>query len=380
MAKIKSIEIYRVAMPLIYPFRTALGNEEMIESVLVRITSAGFYGWGESAPWQRPAYSPESAAGVFMTIRDFLARLILGKDIGSGNGLQKALLPVKGNFFAKAALDLAWWDLHAKIVGKPLWKILGGKDEVIEVGADLGVMESIDLLLEEINKAVENGFKRIKLKYRPGWDLEMIAAVRKAFPKTVFHIDCNSAYTLDDIPMFKKLDRYNLAMIEQPLMHDDIIDHAELQKHIKTDICLDESITSVDKARKAIKINACRWVNIKPGRVGGITNSIAIHNICQSAGIGCWVGGMLESSVGASFCGALATLPNIKYPSDIFPTSRFYKQDLGVPEMALTGPSEMTVSSNAGVGAEPDAGCLKKMTIENLFLKYKSADSYHLNL
>ena len=369
MPKIESIEIYRVSMPLIYPFRTAYGDDESVESVFVRIGSDDCYGWGESTPWQLPTYSPESAAGVFMTIKDFLAPLVLGKDISSGESLQKKLSPVKGNYFAKAALDLAWWDMHAKISAQPLWKVLGGKVNVIEVGSDFGVMENIDLLLQAIEGAVKDGFKRIKLKYRPGWDLEMVAVVRKAFPEMVFHIDCNSAYRLDDLPMFKRLDDYNLAMIEQPLMHDDLIDHAKLQKQIATPICLDESITSVDKARKAIQIKACKWVNIKPGRVGGVTNALAIHNICEKSGVPCWIGGMLESSLGASFCAALATLPNIKYPSDIFPSNRFYKQDFSAPETTLSGPSQITVSMEPGVGAKPDSSRLEKMKIESVSLK-----------
>jgi O-succinylbenzoate synthase len=219
-----------------------------------------------------------------------------------------------------------------------------------------------------VGGAVSAGFKRVKLKYRPGWELDMISAVRGAFPDLTVHVDCNSAYTLADAEMLEKLDAYDLAMIEQPLAHDDLIDHAELQRRIETPICLDESITSADKARKAIAIGACRWVNIKPGRVGGITNAVAIHDLCRDAGVPCWIGGMLESAVGASHCLALATLPNVKYPSDVFPSDRFYTTDLAEPAMALSGLSMMTPRDVPGVGAEPNAERLRELTVEQATL------------
>lgn len=367
--KIDSLDIHRVRMPLIYPFRTAFGNDEAIESVLVRMTSGGQAGWGEAASWRYPAYSPECAATQFVISRDFIAPLLLGRELESGMALQKALACIKGNFFAKAAFDLAWWDLHAKLLGAPLWKTIGGENPVVDVGADFGVMETIDLLLETMGKALAEGYKRIKLKYRPGWDMGMIAAARAAFPKAVIHIDCNSAYTLSDLVMFKGLDRFHLAMIEQPLAHDDLIDHARLQAAIETPVCLDESITSPEKARQAIRIRACRWINIKPGRVGGITNALAIHDICRDAGIPCWIGGMLESAVGASHCVALATLPNIKYPCDIFPTRRFYRQDLGAPAMDHCAPSQFRASDRPGAGAEPDPAALDACRLEQAEFK-----------
>ncbi len=197
----------------------------------------------------------------------------------------------------------------------------------------------------------------------------MVDAVRRAFPKTTLHIDCNSAFSLDDLPMFKELDRYKLAMIEQPLAYDDLIDHAELQRQISTGICLDESITSVQKARKAIQLKACHWINIKPGRVGGLTNALEIHNICQKAALPCWIGGMLESALGVSFLMALAALPNIKYPNDIFTSRRFYANDLSRPEVRLSGPSQMTLSSLPGVGAEANPEELKRLTIDAAVLQ-----------
>lgn len=366
--QIHSIELIRVAMPLVYPFRTSFGDIDTVESVLVRLASNGLYGWGEAAPWSKPAYCAECAATQFIVCRDFIAPLLLGEDVCSGDDLQHRLSVIRGNHFAKASFDLAWWDLYAKNLEQPLWKVLGGAEPTVDAGADFGVMESIDHLLEAIDNANQQGYKRIKLKYRPGWDLEMIHVVRESFPDTTIHIDCNSAYTLRDIDMFKTLDRYTLAMIEQPLMHDDLIDHAALQSQIDTPICLDESITSNDKVRQAIQLGACRWVNIKSGRVGGVTNALAIHNTCQDAGVPCWIGGMLESAVGASHSVALATLPSVQYPSDIFPTERFFQRDLGTPPMKHSGPSQFEAADRPGVGAEPDADAMAEYTLERITL------------
>ncbi|MBA3686104.1 MAG: o-succinylbenzoate synthase, partial [Planctomycetes bacterium] len=235
----------------------------------------------------------------------------------------------------------------------------------VEVGADFGIMETVDALIATMREAVDAGFTRIKLKYRPGWELEMIAQVRSAFPTTVIHVDCNSAYRLADAAMLQELDRFDLAMIEQPLANDDLVDHAALQRRLRTPICLDESISSLDKARQAIALGSCRWVNIKPGRVGGITNAIAIHDLCAEHAIPCWVGGMLESAVGASHCLALASLPNIAYPSDVFPTNRFYARDLARPEMRLSAPSQMRLSDAPGVGAAPDPDELSRLCVEH---------------
>jgi len=361
--KIDRIDLFHVAMPLVYPFRTAYGDEYTIESVLVRMWSGGAYGWGEATPGRLPIYCNEWAAGVFALQRDHLAPALLGRDIESGQDLQQALSSFKDNYFAKGGLDLAWWDLHARGEGKPLWEVLGGSGPTVAVGADFGVMESVDGLLAEIDKAVAAGFRRVKLKFRPGWDVDMVAQVREAHPDLPIHVDCNSAYRLDDAAMFKRLDPYGLAMLEQPLAHNDLVDHATLQGEIDTPICLDESIVSVDRARKAIEIGACGWINIKPCRVGGLTVAVAIHDLCQEASVPCWVGGMLESAVGQSHNMALATLPNFSYPADVFPSDRFYAPDLAQPEVTLSGPSEMTCLDTPGIGREPDLDRLEAQAV-----------------
>jgi len=364
MEAIERIDVYRVDIPLLAPFRTAFADAHSFEAVVVRLQAKELVGWAESAPWHYPSYCPESTASVFLTIREFITPLVLGCRFESGDEIQSLLSRFKGNQFAKSAIDLAWWDMYAKSRNEPLWKTLGGKSPVVDVGADFGVMDSIDDLLKEIDAAVKAGMKRVKLKYKPGWDLNMIEAVRKTFPRLMCHVDCNSAYTLDALPMFKKLDKYGLAMIEQPLMHDDLIDHAELQKHLETPICLDESINSPAKARKAALIGACRFINIKTNRVGGMTNAVKVHDICMNAGIPCWVGGMIGSALETGYATALATLPNCRNPSDIFPSSRFYAKDLCEPEIVLSGTSQVTASDKPGIGVAPSAERLARWTVD----------------
>jgi O-succinylbenzoate synthase len=367
---IDSIELFHVAMPLIYPWRTAYGEDAAVESVLVRLQSGDLVAWGESSPLAAPCYSPEWAGGVFACLAKWLAPAVVGQAIDSGQALQQRLAHFKGNPFAKAALDTAWWVLEAKRRWLPLHRLLGATRDRVDVGADFGVMDRVEELLPQVAQAVEAGFKRIKLKFRPGWDIPMLRAVRREFPDATIHIDCNSGYRLSELDLFRRLDEFRLAMIEQPLAHDDLVDHAQLQAAINTPVCLDESITSLDRARQAIELGSCRWVNIKPGRVGGLTNAVAIHDVCRDAGIPCWVGGMLESAVGARICVALAMLDNFTYPADIFPSSRFYTRDLGKPALELMrgpdGSPQVVAPDTAGIGTEPDEDLLREFRVDHV--------------
>jgi O-succinylbenzoate synthase len=337
---IDRIDLYHVAMPLIYPWRTAYGEDAAIEAVLCRLTSGSLTAWGEAAPFAAPCYSAEWAGGVFSLGRDWLGPALRHQNINSGDALQQRLSLFKGNPFAKAVFDTAWWNLESQRTGKTVAQLLGGTREAFPVGADFGVMDSIDDLVKAVDGAIAKKFRRIKLKFRPGWDLPMLRAVRQAFPKATIHIDCTSGYRLDDLELFQQIDELNLAMIEQPLRHDDLVDHATLQRAIRTPVCLDESITGLPHTQQALALNSCRYVNIKPGRVGGLTVAKKIHDVCQSAGIPCWVGGMLESAVGAQSCIALGSLPNFTYPADIFPSARFYVEDLADPPIELITDAE----------------------------------------
>jgi O-succinylbenzoate synthase len=367
---IDRIELFHVAMPLIYPWRTAYGEDARIESVLVKLTSGQEYGWGEATPFAAPCYSPEWAGGMFALLRDWLAPALISRDVTTGEELQDRLRMFKGNPFAKSVLDTAWWALEARRQRIPLYQALGGRRNAVDVGADFGVMDSFDDLIGAVGEAADAGFKRVKLKFRPGWDLPMLDAVRRTFPKLAIHIDCNSGYRLSDIALFREVDRFELAMIEQPLAHDDLVDHSKLAQAIETPICLDESITSLDRARQAAELGSCRWVNIKPGRVGGLTVARWIHELCRDAGIPCWVGGMLESAVGASLCIALATLENFTYPADIFPSSRFYRQDLADPPITLSravdGSPQAVADTTARIEPVPErleAWCIQRAAV-----------------
>lgn len=367
--RIDRIELYHVAMPLIYPWRTAYGEDAAIHAVLCRMSSGSSDGWGESAPFAAPCYSPEWAGGAFATCRDWLAPSLLHQEIASGQQLQDRLALFKGNPFAKAALDTAWWSLFCRQTNTPLHQAIGATRSAVPVGADFGVMDHIDDLLAGIGRAVDEGFPRIKLKFRPGWDLPMLEAVRQQHPQHTFHIDCNSGYRLSDAELFRTVDRFQLAMIEQPLQHDDLVDHATLQAQIRTPICLDESITTARQVEQAIALRSCRYVNIKPGRVGGLTNAVRIHDLCRAAGIPCWVGGMLESAVGAAHCVALAMLDGFTYPADIFPSSRFYREDLSDPPLVLQRSTAGVPSIAAfDVLPEPVPDRLRAATVEQAVL------------
>lgn len=367
--RVDGIELYHVAMPMTEVWRTGCGDEDAIQSVIVRMMVDGQEGWAETAPHRGPLFSPEWAGGVFAVIRDWLGPMLLGKEVDSAAQLQEHIRPVRANQFAKAALDVAWWDAYARMRGEPVWRLIGGENQTVEVGADIGVKDTIDELLAAIGKAQDAQFKRVKLKYRPGWDLHMIRSVREAFPDLVIHVDCNSSYTLDDLPMFRELDKYRLAMIEQPLAYDDLLDHAKLQAEIETPVCLDESINSLNRARHAIELKSCRWINIKVGRLGGLTPALAVHDYCREHQIPNWIGNMLESALGQAPSLAMATLPNVKYPSDVFPSDRFYVEDLAEPDLVLAGPSIARAPTTPGLGWRPKPKMLKDLTLQEASLR-----------
>jgi O-succinylbenzoate synthase len=361
--RIDRIEIHYVALPLIYPWKTAYGEDADIHSVLFRLISGEHEGWGETAPFFAPTYSPETASTVFALNQEVFCPLLVGRDFDTADDLLDALKVFKGNPFAKAGPESAWWDLHARMEGKPLGKLLGATRDRVDAGSDFGVQDSLEMLLEKIQGSIDRGFKRTKLKVRPGWDLEMLQLVRTTFPRHTFHIDCNSGYSLDDLPFFKAVDRLGLAMIEQPLFHRDLHDHAELQRQLETPICLDESVTSLRDFELALKLGSCRYLNIKIGRVGGISVAKRLHDRAQEAGIPCWVGGMLESGIGGGLSIELAGLGNFTYPADLFPSAFFYRQDLTEPEMSLNEDCTFTLSTVPGTPYVPQMDRVAARTV-----------------
>jgi O-succinylbenzoate synthase len=369
--RIDAVAVYHASLPLLYPWRTAYGEDAAVGTILVRLESGGVCGWGEATPFERPEYSAEWAGGAFALVRDTLAPALVGAEVESGDDLQARLGRFKGNFFAKAALDTAWWSLEGKLRGRSLRELLGGTRTAVPVGADFGVMDSLDDLLDAVGGAVDAGFLRVKLKFCRGWE-HVVFEVRRTFPDLTIHVDCNSGYTLADAGLFRKLDALGLAMIEQPLAHDDLVDHAKLQQCLDTPVCLDESIVTVRAAEHAIELGSCRYVNIKPGRVGGLTCARRIHDVCAAAGIPCWVGGNLETGVGASVAVALATLDNFVYPADIFPPGRFYRDEVARPlvEFRLDERGRPTaVACEVATGfPEPDPERLAHVSVETAWI------------
>jgi O-succinylbenzoate synthase len=365
VVRIDSIEVYHIALPLIYPWRTAYGEDPAIHSILVKMVSGEHVGWGETTPLRAPTYSPETAMSVYHVITEFLAPLLVSRDIETAEDLLNAFGWIKGNPFAKAGPETAWWALKAEIEGRPLHELFGGSFHDVDAGSDFGIQDSYDMLLEKIQGAVDRGFKRIKLKVRHGWDLEMLQIVRTTFPRQIFHIDCNSGYRLDDLQLFKQIDKLGLAMIEQPLFHTDLIEHAALQKQIDTPVCLDESITSVRDFEWALQLKSCRVLNVKPGRVGGLSVAVKLHHMAQEAGIPCWVGSMLESGIGEGILIELATLNNFSYPGDLFPSNFHYRQDLTEPEVVLKEDCTFAPSKIPGTPYKPVLERVEAVTLHH---------------
>ena len=360
---IDRLDVYYVAMPLIYPWRTAYGVDYEIHSVLVKLSGEEREAWSESTCFFAPTYLNESAGSVFYHVTEVFGPHIVGREYETAAELNERLDVFKGNSFAKAAIEIGWWTLQSEISGTPLHRLLGGETRDVVAGADFGIQDSFDMLLGNIQQAVDAGFPRIKLKVAPGWDLDMLQVVCKTFPAMTFHIDCNSGYTLDDLPFFKAIDDLGLAFIEQPLHFADILDHAELARQIQTPICLDESIVSARAAEQAIRVGACSYINIKPGRIGGLCNALAVHDMARDAGIPVWVGGMLESAVGSAICVELGTLENFSYPGDLFPSSRFYAQDLADPPLEFS--SGNTFQPFSGSLPVPDPERLAAQTLRS---------------
>jgi o-succinylbenzoate synthase len=335
--KIERVDLIHVEIPLREHFTTSFGKNLSQHSIIAKIYSEGFIAYGEATPFFAPAYCYEGIDSMKVVLGKFIIPHILGKKITGPEDFLKEVKFIKGNNFAKAALETAFWDLKTKKEKLPLWKLLGGKNTQVEVGVSIGLQSTINELLCKIEKHLNQGYRRIKIKIMRGnYELETLKNVRKSFPDIKLMVDANSSYTLEDINILKQFDNYNLLMIEQPLGEDDIVDHATLQKQINTPICLDESIHCLDDSRKALQLGSGKIINIKYSRVGGIVPSLEIHNYCQRAGIGIWIGGMLETGIGQRFKISLATLDNVKYPSDIEFSDRVLLEDIVNPNSFLS--------------------------------------------
>lgn len=361
--QIKEVVLRHLKMNMRFDFTTSFGTIRDKEFILVETKDEkGLSGWGESVAFTAPWYNEETLKTNWHMLEDFLIPAILHQDLHHPNDVNEKFLSIRKNNMAKAAIEGAVWDLYAKRLGIPLSTALGGQKMGIEVGISIGIQKNTTDLISLINRAINEGYKRIKIKIKPGKDVDLIREVRDHFPTLPLMADANSAYRLDDIEQLKALDKYNLMMIEQPLASDDIIDHAVLQKQIKTPICLDESILSYEDARKAIELGSCKIINIKIGRVGGLTEAKRIHDLCQEKGILVWCGGMLEAGVGRAHNVALTTLANFALPGDTAASSRYWEKDIINPEVTVHN-GMITVPVGPGIGYNVDMHAVNEFTV-----------------
>ena len=329
----------------------------------------GVTGWGESVAEGTPFYSYETVPTAWHILQDFLMPAVLGKELNSVDEAIAGYAKVRGHMMAKAGIEAALWDAFAKSRGISLSQMMGGTRKKIDVGVSIGIQDSVPGLIKKVEGYLAEGYKRIKIKIAPGLDLQFVDALRKEFPGTMLQVDANSAYKLEDIDIFKKMDNYGLVLIEQPLGYEDIFDHSKLQRELKTPICLDESIHSLDDTRAAIELDSCRVINIKPGRVGGFTESKLIHDYCASMNIPVWCGGMLESGIGRAGNVALASLSNFTLPGDISASKRYYKEDIVEPEFLVNKDGTMDVPTKPGIGVEVNMRVLDNVTVRSVAQK-----------
>jgi len=360
---IELIAIRELKMRLKAPFETSFGVTHNRRILLVEVVADGVSGWGEVTTGETPSYNPETTDTAWHVISDFIAPLLTGKSIASAADIATLLAGIRGHEMAKAGVENALWDIEAQQKRLPLAKLVGGSWDEIRCGVSLGIRENPEALVKKVAEEVGNGYQRIKLKIKPGKDLEYVAAARKEFPETQLSVDANSAYTLEDTEHLQKLDAFHLLMIEQPLRWDDIHSHAKLQKQIETAICLDECINSVNDAQAAIESGACRIINIKLGRVGGHSSARKVHDMCWQNNIPVWCGGMLEAGVGRAHNIAMSTLPNFTLPGDVSASARYWDEDIIDPEVEVTPQGTIRVPTTPGLGYKVKRELVERLTV-----------------
>lgn len=367
--KINSIELIEINLPLVHFFETSFGRTYERRIILVRVVDAdGAEGWGEITCGESPGYSDEWTDSAWVTAEKILAPMVVGPEVESAANVWSLMKWARGHRMAKAGIETACWDLEAKKLGVPLWRHLGGVNQTIECGVSIGIQDSISQLLEKIRVEVEAGYKRIKIKISPSWDYDVLKAVRAEFGDILLMGDANSAYTLDDIEKLKSLDEFGLMMLEQPLPHDDIIDHAKLQAQIKTPVCLDEPIKSPEDARKAIELKSGQIINLKNGRVGGHTQSKLVEQICRESGMPVWCGGMLESGIGRAHNIAISTLAGYTMPGDVSASKRYWHEDIIEPAVEVSNDGTITAPEAPGIGFDVDQRRIEKATTRRVLI------------
>lgn len=367
----EAIELIEIRMPLVHFFETSFGRTEERRIILVKVVDeSGAEGWGECTAGELPSYCEEWTESCWVIIEKILAPSLVGREISSADEVWDLMKRIRGNRMAKAAVETAFWDLEAKIIGIPLWRHLGGVRKEIPCGVSIGIQNSISELLEKIRKELEAGYQRIKIKIAPGWDYRVIERVREEFGSIALMGDANSAYSLEDVELFKRMDEFNLMMFEQPLAYDDMIDHAKLQRQIRTPICLDESIRSAEDARKAIEIGACRIINIKNGRVGGHKQSKLVESVCRKNQVPVWCGGMLESGIGRAHNIAMSTLEGFILPGDVSASKRYWHEDIIEPEVEVTPHGTIVAPELPGIGFHVRKDRIEKLAVRRALIRH----------
>jgi len=367
--RIDAITLRELKIPLVHFFETSFGRTYTRRVLLVTLHSDGLEGWGECVAGENPYYSEEYIDGAWDVIVRYLGPALLGKTLQSGREVPALLSQVREHRMAKAALENAAWDAEAQEKGLPLWKLLGGTRREIACGVSIGIQDSHEQLLQKVETELAAGYQRIKIKVKPGWDVEVLEKIRARWPDILLSCDANSAYTLDHEQHLKSFDRFNLLMIEQPLWSHDFYFHARLQKELRTALCLDEAIRSARDAEAALELSACRIVNVKVGRVGGFSEAIAIHDVAQRFGVPVWCGGMLESGIGRSHNVALSTLANFKLPGDVSASKRYWKEDIIEPEVEVSAQGTITVTDKPGRGYELRKELIEEVTVRKEVLR-----------
>jgi O-succinylbenzoate synthase len=362
--KINQVHLRQIRLPLVHFFETSFGRTYQRDMILVEVVGEGGSGWGEVTAGENPFYNEEWTESAWMILRDYAIPRIRGRELKSACDVAPLTAHIRGHQMARAGLEVAVWDLEARLENQPLWKkIGGGARREIPCGVSIGIQDSVPQLLEKIERELAAGYQRIKMKIKPGWDVEVIRKVRERFPNIKLMADANSAYTLADAIHLRQLDQFYLMMIEQPLAHDDIIDHAELQAQLETPICLDECIRSAHHAEQAIKLRACGIINIKLGRVGGFREARRVHDVAEAAGIPVWCGGMLEAGIGRAHNVALATLPDFVLPGDVSASKRYWARDIIQPPVETTSLGTIEIRDQPGFGYALDLDFIRQITV-----------------
>jgi o-succinylbenzoate synthase len=367
--KIESITLHHLSMPLVASFETSFGRETDRQCILITLQADGLTGYGECVATHAPGYSYETTGTAWHILKDFIVPPILGQDLVDAADFQKRVQGIRGHHLAKAGIEMALWDLLGKRAGKSLKEMFGGTRAQVEVGVSIGIQESASALVRTVESYLKQGYSRIKIKIKPGREVEETSAVRDAYPNLRLQVDANSAYTLETARALKPLDDLDLLLIEQPLFEDDIWDHRKLQAEFKTPICLDESVISPRHARYALEMEACQIINIKPARVAGLSQGILIHDYCHARNVPVWCGGMLETGVGRASNLALASLPGFILPGDISASDRYYRHDITNERFILNDDSTINVPTGHGLGITLDKNALKRFTILETNLK-----------